>query len=210
MFPSLRQIFFSYFGFPVSIGFHQCSMLIFLLLQKEKTAKYGNLNKNAVSNIWKNWTYEDDHSFNRQILTAETRDCEICGERVELAQMFLATSVFSSKCHFTNKPLSSSYYLYQKNNRASLSTFKWREWYHKHFLLFQLMHTIIKIIEILKQFKIITLATTCFGSRRNPRQGTVLCLVKTTARNTTGSNHCIILLSSDDGHSGARNMLSKQ
>ena len=47
-----------------------------------------------------------------------------------------------------------------------------------------------------KQFKIIKLATTCFGSRRNHRQGAVLCLVKTTARNTTGSNHCIILLSS--------------
>jgi len=66
----------------------------------------------------------------------------------------------------------------------------------KYFLLFQLLHTIIKIIEMLKQFKIITLATTCFGSRRNHRQGAVLCLVKTTARNTTGSNHCIILLSS--------------
>jgi hypothetical protein len=50
----------------------------------------------------------------------------------------------------------------------------------KHFLLFQLMHTIIKIIEMLKQFKIITLAPTCFGSRRNHHQGAVLCLAKTT------------------------------
>jgi len=50
----------------------------------------------------------------------------------------------------------------------------------KHFLLFQLMHTIIKIIEMLKQFKIIILAPTCFGSRRNHHQGTVLCLAKTT------------------------------
>ena len=50
----------------------------------------------------------------------------------------------------------------------------------KHFLLFQLMHTIIKIIEILKQFKIIILVSTCFGSRRNHHQGAVLCLAKTT------------------------------
>ena len=39
------------------------------------------------------------------------------------------------------------------------------------FLLFQLM---------LKQFKIITLASTCFGSCRNHHQGAVLCLAKTT------------------------------
>ena len=42
------------------------------------------------------------------------------------------------------------------------------------------MHTIIQIIEILKQFKIITLPPTCFGSRRNHHQGAVLCLAKTT------------------------------
>jgi hypothetical protein len=33
---------------------------------------------------------------------------------------------------------------------------------------------------ILKQFKIIILAPTCFGSRRNHHQGAVLCLAKTT------------------------------
>jgi hypothetical protein len=33
---------------------------------------------------------------------------------------------------------------------------------------------------MLKQFKIITLAQTCFGSRRNHHQGAVLCLAKTT------------------------------
>jgi len=32
---------------------------------------------------------------------------------------------------------------------------------------------------MLKQFKIITIAPTCFGSRRNHRQGAVLCLAKT-------------------------------
>jgi hypothetical protein len=37
-----------------------------------------------------------------------------------------------------------------------------------------------KIIEMLKQFKIITLAPTCFGSRRDHHQGAVLCLAKTT------------------------------
>jgi hypothetical protein len=42
-----------------------------------------------------------------------------------------------------------------------------------------MMHTVIKIIEMLKQFKIITLAPTCFGSRRNHHQGAVLCLTKT-------------------------------
>ena len=48
------------------------------------------------------------------------------------------------------------------------------------FLLFQLMHTVIKITEMLKQFKIIILAPTCFVSRRNHQQETVLCLAKTT------------------------------
>jgi len=33
---------------------------------------------------------------------------------------------------------------------------------------------------MLKQFKIITLAPTCFGSRRNHHQGAVLFLAKTT------------------------------
>jgi len=42
------------------------------------------------------------------------------------------------------------------------------------------MHIIIKIIEMLKQFKIVTLAPTCFSSRRNHHQGAVLCLAKTT------------------------------
>ena len=37
-----------------------------------------------------------------------------------------------------------------------------------------------KIIQMLKQFKIITLAPTCFGSRRNHHQGAILCLAKTT------------------------------
>jgi hypothetical protein len=36
-----------------------------------------------------------------------------------------------------------------------------------------------KIIEMLKQFKIIILAPTCFGSRRNHHQGAVLYLAKT-------------------------------
>jgi len=36
------------------------------------------------------------------------------------------------------------------------------------------------IIEMLKQFKIITLAPTGFGSRRNHHQRAVLCLAKTT------------------------------
>jgi hypothetical protein len=42
------------------------------------------------------------------------------------------------------------------------------------------MHTVIKIIEMLKQFKITTLAPTCFGSRTNHHQGAVLCFAKTT------------------------------
>jgi len=37
-----------------------------------------------------------------------------------------------------------------------------------------------KIIEMFKQFKIITLALTCFHSCRNHHQGAVLCLAKTT------------------------------
>ena len=42
------------------------------------------------------------------------------------------------------------------------------------------MHTIIKVIEILKQFKKLILAPTCFGSRRNHHQEAVVCLAKTT------------------------------
>ena len=37
-----------------------------------------------------------------------------------------------------------------------------------------------KIIEMLKQFKIITLAPTCFGSRRNHHQGAALFFAKAT------------------------------
>jgi len=37
-----------------------------------------------------------------------------------------------------------------------------------------------KIKEMLKQFKIITLAPSCFGSCRNRHQGAVLCLAETT------------------------------
>jgi len=37
-----------------------------------------------------------------------------------------------------------------------------------------------KIIEILKQFRIITFASACFGSRSNHHQGAVLCLAKNT------------------------------
>ena len=37
-----------------------------------------------------------------------------------------------------------------------------------------------KIIEMLKQFKIMIFVPTCFGSRRNHHQGAVLCLAKTT------------------------------
>ena len=37
-----------------------------------------------------------------------------------------------------------------------------------------------KIIEMLKQFKIIILAPTCFGSRTNHHQGAISCLAKTT------------------------------
>ena len=40
--------------------------------------------------------------------------------------------------------------------------------------------TYYKITEMLKQFKIMTLALTCFGSRRNHHQGAVVCLAKTT------------------------------
>jgi hypothetical protein len=37
-----------------------------------------------------------------------------------------------------------------------------------------------KSVDMLKQFKAITLASTCFGSRRNHHQGVFLCLAKTT------------------------------
>jgi hypothetical protein len=37
-----------------------------------------------------------------------------------------------------------------------------------------------KITEMLKQFKTVILAPTCFGLRRNHHQGAVLCLAKTT------------------------------
>jgi len=37
-----------------------------------------------------------------------------------------------------------------------------------------------KIIEMLKQFKIITIVPTCFGSHSNHHQGAIMCLAKTT------------------------------
>jgi hypothetical protein len=37
-----------------------------------------------------------------------------------------------------------------------------------------------KSVEMLKQFKVIALAPTCFVSRRNHNQGAFLCLAKTT------------------------------
>ena len=37
-----------------------------------------------------------------------------------------------------------------------------------------------KMIGMLKTIKIPTVAPTCFGSRRNHRQGDILCLAKTT------------------------------
>ena len=50
----------------------------------------------------------------------------------------------------------------------------------KHFFFVPTDAHYYKIIEMLTQFKIIILAPTCFGSRRNHPQGTVLCLAKTT------------------------------
>jgi len=42
------------------------------------------------------------------------------------------------------------------------------------------MHTIIKSQKCQNNIKIIILASTCVGSRRNHHQGAVLCLAKTT------------------------------
>ena len=50
---------------------------------------------------------------------------------------------------------------------------------HEHFSLSQLIHSIIKVIEFLKLFKIIAFALTYFGSGGNHHQGAVLCLAKT-------------------------------
>ena len=49
----------------------------------------------------------------------------------------------------------------------------------KHFFIVPTDAHYYKIIEMLKQFKIITLAPICFGSCRNHHQGAVLCLAKT-------------------------------
>jgi len=45
-------------------------------------------------------------------------------------------------------------------------------------------------METLKQFKIIILAPTCFDSRKNHHQGTVLCLAKTTKMFFFGARLC--------------------
>ena len=50
----------------------------------------------------------------------------------------------------------------------------------KHFFIVPTDAHYYKIIEMLRQFKIMTLAPTCFGSRRNHHQGAVLCWAKTT------------------------------
>jgi hypothetical protein len=54
-----------------------------------------------------------------------------------------------------------------------------QQYQKKHFTVPTDAHC-YKIMEMLKQFKITTLAPICFGSRRNHHQGAVLCLAKTT------------------------------
>jgi hypothetical protein len=63
---------------------------------------------------------------------------------------------------------------------VTLSYYGWSTLELKHFLLFQLMHTILKSQECYKTIKIPTIAPTCFGSIRNHHQGVISCLVKTT------------------------------
>ena len=53
-------------------------------------------------------------------------------------------------------------------------------YHHTHFFIVPTDAHYYKIIDMLKQFKIVTLSPTCFGSRRNHHQGAVLCLAKTT------------------------------
>jgi hypothetical protein len=50
----------------------------------------------------------------------------------------------------------------------------------KHFFIVPTDAHYYKIIEMLKQFKILALAPTRFGSHRNHHQGAILCLAKTT------------------------------
>ena len=54
--------------------------------------------------------------------------------------------------------------------------------YHKHFVVPTDAHCyeINRNVKTIYHLKIITLAPTCFGSRRNHHQGAVLCLAKTT------------------------------
>ena len=54
------------------------------------------------------------------------------------------------------------------------------QYYQKHFFNVPTDARYYKITEMLKQFKIITLAPTCFGSRKNHHHGAVLRLAKTT------------------------------
>jgi hypothetical protein len=51
---------------------------------------------------------------------------------------------------------------------------------YKHFSIVPTDAHYYKIVEMLKHFEFVTLAPTCFGSRRNHHQGAVLCLAKTT------------------------------
>ena len=44
----------------------------------------------------------------------------------------------------------------------------------KHFIV-QLMHTMLKIVELLKYFKIMEAAPTCFGLQGNHHQGATAC-----------------------------------
>jgi hypothetical protein len=57
---------------------------------------------------------------------------------------------------------------------------KWNGFYHKHFYILPTDAHYYKIIEMLRQFKGIILSPTCFGSRRNHHQGSVVCVAKTT------------------------------
>jgi hypothetical protein len=55
-----------------------------------------------------------------------------------------------------------------------------QQWYQKHFFTAPTDARYYKFVEKLKQFKIIILAPTCFGSCTNHHQGAVLCFAETT------------------------------
>jgi hypothetical protein len=125
--------------FPLSVPFHQCSILIFIYAPEDKWAKPWNLPKNnAISEIGEYWIETNllcfrfqgramAQSASRRPLTEETRSqsqvspCEICAWKFGTGTgSSPRTSIFPCQCNSAIAPYRSwsTCCFYQKGQRA--------------------------------------------------------------------------------------------